>query len=312
MISLIDKTYQYIHDLNENDTNKLLENIIDFYSFNLDIKKEWLLQLITFNYFDYGIRDEIIEKDIKIELIKTYILNNSTEKIGCIYELYRDAKFCHSNEISTFLTELGIKKMFHTHFVDVEKMENILFSIIQSGIIIDYAFLIIIIDIMYDLRIHKEIYEIFIDPKIIEEYDGKGNVHEIEIQLKNIRRKRKYASKKAQKKELFEDLILDVNKINSEIDQPTTLIEVLNGKTPLYIKNLLQSFLNHLIEVKGRAEVLKIFKDYFHILFESNLNGLLTEESFVKENDVNEDFAGKYCGNYMKYYSTRIKTLVGI
>jgi hypothetical protein len=149
MISLIEKTYQHIDDLNENDINKLLENIIDFYSFNLDIKKEWLLQLITLNYFDYSIRDEIIEKDIKIELAKTYILNNPPKKINCIYELYRDAKFCHSNEISTFLIELGIKKMFHTHFVDVEKMENVLFAIVQSGIIIDYAYLIMIIDEVY-------------------------------------------------------------------------------------------------------------------------------------------------------------------
>jgi hypothetical protein len=312
MISLIEKTYKYIDDLNENDTNKLLENITDFYSFDLDIKKKWLRQKITLNYFDYSIRDELIIKEIENESVKTFIKNNPNQKLNYAFELYREAKFSDNAKIGTFLKSLGVTFKNQNNFVDKKEMEDALFKIIQSGILINYFEWILTIDLIYDVRIFIEFNQKILNFKKIKKYDKRENVDDFEIQMINIIRKTEYASPKPQKMNEFESIMLSLDTNNSKINILKLIKESLTKKNRKEIKNHFKSLFDQILKTKKRAEVIKIFKDYFHIIFENNLNGLLTEESFAEENDVNEDFVGKYCGNYMKYYSTRIKTLVGI
>lgn len=312
MISLIEKTNQYINNLKENDINKLFENIIDNHSMDLDTKKKWLCQIININYVDYSIRDEIIENEIKSESVKTFIKNNPNQKLIYAFELYREAKFSDSVIIATFLKYLGVKYKNQNHFIEKNEMEEALFKIIQSGILINYHYWTLLIDLIYDLRIYREFSQNLIHSKKVEKYDRRENVIDLEIKIKNILRKKEYASKNPQNKNEFESLLLGLHTNNYDIDWLKILKESLTKKNRREFKKLLKYLFEEILKTNKRADVIKIFKDYFHIIFENNLNGLLTEESFAEENDINEDFAGQYCGNYMKYYSTRIKTLVGI
>ena len=312
MISLIEKTNKYIDNLNEDGINKLTDNKISIYSLSLEKKKKIICESINLNYYNHRERREMIENEIKIEDVQSYIQKNPSDRKINGFQLYIFSKFCHSDKISNCLKQFGIRDMYQNHFIDLEYMEDVLFKIIQSGTLINYAKLIYMIEVEYNRRILKDFLEYFIVTKRVAKYDGRENVYDLEIQINKIQRKKKYASQKPQKMNEFESLMLGLDGINSEIDILKLTKELLSEKNRKEFKKLFKSFLDPIVENKGRANVIKIFKNYFHIVFENNLNGLLTEKTFEIENDINEDFSGTYRGNYMNYYRATIKTLVGI
>jgi len=270
----------------------------------------------------YEIIEPIDEKKL-IETIRIQLenLNEKDHRIYYYYEFYKALKFKKEKDVVEKFNSIGLRNPYLTHFIKFEEIEDFIFEIIKSGIYIQMISVLNIIDIGFDDRITSEIFINFINPKEKENYDGRPNVMQIEIDLKNNLRRKKYSSSSPRPNSLIDILINRenenytnaMNQIDFEFkyDFFEMIIDRINYRGAT-LKELLLDLLNPIVKSIGRTKSLKLFKPFFYMLFEDNHNGLLTEKGFELENLNNIEFNGAYRGNYNAYFSTRIKTLVGI
>jgi hypothetical protein len=306
----------YLNNADESIINKLILQLPYAVEENkeMETKRKMIYENIFSNYIDYRAETMQFENELKcFESIEELCDKFGQSKIVIAFQLYRFNKFCRTNYISDYLKQLGVRNMYQEQFLDLEIIENTLFDILKSGVLVNLQEYIKIIDLSIDIRILREFRNHHIEIEIVEKYDGIKNVSKMDILLRNIDRKRKYYSATPKEINGFEKMMSEL--INSH-ENPNTfskfLRKAINNRPTNEIKKMMIFILNPYIDNIGRPTVIKIFKNFFHLLFENNNDGLLTENNFEIQNENNEEFTGKYNGNYNKYYSTRVKTLLGI
>ena len=322
MLSITEKIHNYIELLSS-------EGLIKFYDRNFQINisnsnldnlfyKNRLLYLIVNDYDEFKSR-LVLQKDMAYNDLMNFNPLNHESKAISFYKMYKDLKYAGTEEVIEKFNSIGLRRPFLIHFTEFEKIEGWIFSVIKKGVFVPMLSVLIILDNAYDERIAKEIIENFIDPDF-KQYDGRENVSEVEIGIRNMLRRRKNQSS-IQRPKKIEDLlfgnILDKveqfnKKLGAEIDFLEPIFDVLNFRHSGNLRKLLMELINPVAKLIGRPKTLDLFKPFFYILFENNLDGLLTEDAFELENQNNIEFNGSYRGNYNSYYSTRVKTLAGI
>lgn len=306
----------YLNNADESEVNKLILQLPYAIEENTEMqtKRKLIYENIFSNYIDYRAETMLFENELKsFESIEQLCERFNQPKIRIAFQIYRYNKFFKTIYISEYLSQLGVRSMYQEHFIDIEKIENTLFDIIKLGFLVNLQEYINIIDLSIDVRILREFRNHHIEIEKVEKYDGIADVSKMDILLRNIDRKRKYYSATPKEINGFEKMMSEL--INSH-DYPNLLSkllrEAINNRPITEIKRKMNFILNPYIDKNGRPIVIQMFKNYFHLLFENNIDGLLTENNFELQNENNEEFTGKYNGNYNKYYSTRVKTLLGI
>ncbi len=311
MEPFIKKIRDYIETLNEEEVIELWKKNYDIVlPRNSDIPKNKLFDLITLDYPNHRNDCERIHNEIKSEEVKIFLENNPAEKYRYAMELNLQCKFCKTDTIVAFFRKLGIRDMY-LDFVELDNLENIMFDIIRNGIIVKLNNLIILVDKAYNNRLYNNFND-FLGVNRIDEYDKRKNVTQVEIDIINFFRKRKYNAQFPKKQSAFNK---EMNKMFDSIDdtsiqQKLSADVLLNPKRGLQL--LLQEFLDDSIKNLGINKIFKVFKPFFHIIFEDNMEGLLSESNYDTEYSANDAFAEKYNGNYWKYYQSRIRTLTGL
>lgn len=254
------------------------------------------------------------------ELIpESFNVNSPQSEVASAYQIYRNLKFFKSDDILSFFKSRGIRDIYLTHFITIKQVEGTMMEIIKSGIMINLKQTMLIIDLIYDVRIFKELYINFIDYQIVDTYDGRKNVKQLDIDLLNIRRQIKSKSNMPNKESVFAGKMKDLyDKAKKELGDEKTAINLL-FKTQLNAirgnnspcKNILMDYFKPLVGTYSIDRIRTTFKPFFHLLFENTYEGLLTEEEFQKHIDKSENHE-KYDGVYSRYYVTRLETLVGL
>jgi hypothetical protein len=306
------------------------EELIEFYNRNFEINisnsrlgndfyKTALFSMITSGYDEFKKR-LISQEETAYEQLMNFDLSDVENKPISLLTTYIGLKYSGSEEVIQKFNSIGLRNPFLSHFTELEKIESWIFNVIKEGMFLPMLSTIIIVDNAYDERITKEILQNFIESKSKESYDGRTNVSEFEIEIRNMLRRRKYVSSN-QKTPRVEDLLYGTlldkveqlnGRIGSEIDLFEPMLDALNNRHSGALRKLLKMLIEPVVQGFGRPKTIELFKPFFYLIFENNYNGLLTEEGFELENDKNSDFVGTYRGNYNSYYSTRVKTLTGI
>jgi hypothetical protein len=306
----------YLNNADESIINNLILQLPYAIEENteMEIKRKIIFENFFLNYKDYRTVTMEFENELKsFESIEQLCERFNQTKIRIAFLIYRYNKFCKTNYISEYLSQLGVRSMYQEHFIDIEKIENTLFDILKLGVLVNLQEYINVLDLSIDVRIFREFINHLVESEIVEKYDGRANVSKMDILLRNMERKRKYYSATPKEINGFEKMMSElINNHDSQNILSKLLREAINNRPINEIKKLMIFILNPYLDKIGRPTVIKIFKNYFHLLFENNIDGLLTEYNFEIQNVNNDDFKGKYDGIYNKYYSTRVKTLLGI
>ena len=302
--------------IKENYENQLLKDYNHLFS------DQEIVEMIKNKY-------EILEPINEKQLIETvrFQLNNindqdQIDKNFAFFNFYRSLKYFKTREVVEKFYSLEFINYELTHFVEFDKIEDVFFEIIKSGVFIKLSIFLLIVDCSYNERISREIFKRHVHPKRKKEYDSRDNVPQLEIDIKNMLRRRKYSTERPRPQK-FEDLLFErenekvenlffQNNFELKFNLFDTLFDVLNFRHSGTLKYLLKEELTPVVNIIGRPKTLLLFKPFFYVLFEDNYDGLLTEVGFDIENDENLDFVGTYRSNYNSYYSTRVKTLAGI
>ena len=314
---LIHQDEAYIELINYDSIKYVLIILLDdFVNSKTD---EDLIEMFK-NYFNNTI--QLDEEDLIKKIRNINEVNPKIEKALYFYDLYNRLKYNKSDEIINKFNEIGLRNTYLNHFVEFERIENVMYDIIKSGVFVNLTLLICIIDIAYTERIAREIFENFIELQYKETYEKRFKVPILEIDIINMLRRNNKPSPNPRAKKIDELLFIkeiqDVrNKIienNLEYEYSFTepIVDVLNFRHSGILRGLLMELLKPVVELIGRHKTLSLFKPFFYILFEDNYNGLLTEDGFERENLNNIDFNGTYRGIYNSYFSTRVETLAGI
>ncbi len=324
MRPLTTRIEEYINSLNFDEIKQLIpKGQFNLLEECLPIYRTTLINFITEGYSSYI--SYLNEKTINTiewinqnpDQIPDKFYNYSGEgELNIVYQTYANLKFSKSYEVINFFKYRGIREVFLTHFVEINRIEDTIMEIIKSGIIINAQFTLIIVDMMYDMRIARDLNAYFITHKIVDEYDGPKEFKECEITLLNMLRRRKSDLDKFTKKEKYADpleaLLAEVERNDDSPDKFLTNIYIQAQKGTIRednnpLKELLKWYFMRILKYYTPLEIKKIFKPLFYILFENSTDGLLSEDQFKLQAEDNE----KYDGYYNKYYNTRLDTLVG-
>ena len=190
-------------------------------------------------------------------------------------------------------------------------------SIIESGIIINAAETLHLINNVYNIRLFKEFYKYFRKDEYLVKYDRRKNVSKGDIWLKHFSRKVKsnktYIQNKVQSDNVFENLLYSIYNFDPTSDKfiykqiENSLLNVIRDQKHSYKVILKHYFTFPPLRNMTRSEIKHHFAPLFYFIFENTPSGLLTEDHF---NSHYINIKG-YDGNYRKYYSTRLDTLVG-
>lgn len=327
MQPLINKIQQHINSLTVNELSKFLKRIIGN-TFDPDLGleshyRQQLIQLITDGYDECVLElNAICSQTIQLinqgsELIPEAFYNYSEEgEVNMAYQIYRNLKFHKSDQVISFFKTRGIRDVFLTHFVDIDHFEEVFFTLIKSGILLNAKYTLIIIDMVYNMRIAKELNAYFIQHKIRDVYDGRKNVSEGEISLLNTFRRlnQKNNPKKEKNKPVnpIEALIKQLERADATFDThlanfvKQAMLGVAREDQNI-AKDIFMEFFRPLLKIYTVLEIKNMFKPLFHLFFENTKEGLLNEEGFVKQYADTDLYDGKY----QKYYQTRLDTLIG-
>jgi len=306
---------EILYYLNKNKCGKNLQ--LD----QSDSYKNDIINIIISGYQDYINILELSKRDAEDEIFnwQSGLLNDFSEgnKWKYLPDLYTKLKFYNTQKIEQFFISNGLNKNYLNHFIDFEKLENILYDIISKDILIDLKNLLIIVDYAYNIRIYSDIHSIISSKSPRKNYDGRKQVLDSEIKLRNIIRKMKYKSNKPHTKDEFEELMIpqfenweQIKLMGIEYELPNVLFDMLSQRKPSSLKYLIKDHLTPLIEIWGKPEIIKIFKPFFYLIFEDKKNGLLTEKGF--ENEFLNSRNSRYDRSYNKYLNSQIKILCGI
>jgi len=314
---LIHQDEAYIELINYDSIKYVLGIVLDdFVNSKTD---EDIIEMFK-NYFNNTI--QLDEEDLIKKIRNINQANPKIEKALDFYNLYNRLKYNKSDEIINKFNEIGLRNTYLKHFVEFERIENVMYDIIKSGVFVNLTLLICIIDVAYTERIAGEIFENFIELQYKETYEKRFKVPILEIDIINMLRRNNKPSPNPRAKKIDELLFIkeiqDVrnklieNNLVYEYSFTEPIVDVLNFRHSGTLRKLLMELLKPVVELIGRPKTLNLFKPFFYILFEDNHNGLLTEDGFELENLNNIDFNGTYRGIYNSYFSTRVETLVGI
>ena len=235
--------------------------------------------------------------------------------------LYMDLKFFKCDETVSRFNLIGINNFYLTNFVNLSEIENIALGIIKNGIIINLMETLLLIDNAYNIKILMDLLNSFCLHKI-KLYDKRRNVKQLEVDLKNIIRRRKTGGNNHNKHsdfaiimnyllDLFQNLsnegVLDLQTV------PVTIFyDMLREKYHRVISGYVRDYLSKYIEVFGKKSVFSVFKPLFFVIYENNKNGLLRSPEFEEMCTTKYGRSAPYDGKYDTYYYMRIEQLTGL
>lgn len=318
MQSITDKIKNYINHLSYEEVVALVQSTNrETIQFNIgedSVYRASLLVFITMGYEDAKNNMLTVGRQItkEIEENPTWLpVFSESKDVKIAHQFCCLVKYNRSDNLVSILKEKGITD--DALFINLENLENIMLDIIKSGVVIRLIETLYLVDLIYNARVVKYVLNNFGKFEVSKTYDKRKNVRDIDIQLVNILRKRKYASKKPKAKDEFESLMNDLfdvlnaipNGTGEEMASTLLLNSIRNHNSPC--RDAIKEYFMNLSTNKTKAQIKKVFSQFFHILFENDINGLLSEDQFTTLSAFN----GQYEYSYKRYYSTRLDTLAG-
>jgi hypothetical protein len=155
-----------------------------------------------------------------------------------------------------------------------------------------------------------------------KKYDGRNNVTELEIKIKNAARRKRDGSQNRDKNSDLDSLVFDLidvhnifakyagyNSFRLKVD---ILLDFARDKYNRIIAYHVKQYVEQYIEIFGKKKVLKILRPLFYVIYENNETGLLTLQEFEKKYMNRRGQSDLYEGYYDKYYFSRLNTLLNI
>jgi hypothetical protein len=317
------KLSKYFDTIEKKEILKTYNDYVDkeVTEFNYIFCKILKYMCVPNEYIEYKIeinsKTKAIRNEIKDPTTKKYLIENPSLINKYIIELYFNSIFDKNEHLICFIKEFGGEKINFNFFIDIDEYEDIMLGIVKDGVIVNFLEFLLILELYIKKRVYQTVFDDFLGGELIRKYDKREDVPSIAIELENIFRKLKYNAKQPNEKKEFERKIIEMinnsKRYNTSLNLSKAIVDLANlrDNNTTYRQKLFD-ILKPLVDIHGNKKIKKVFKPYFHLLFENKKSGLLTEDCF---NDIYTNRIGQsdnYDGNYNKYYYDRIKLLVGI
>lgn len=319
MSSLTEKITDFFNGLNEVQLIKYWNENLDIpQDVDLNIVRANLTQLVIMNYDDYIKRIEAAYSHINENISEVNFKLNYTDKLspkdkklyGVMFYYY--FKFNKTKPFIQFLVDLGIIYNNSNYLKSIEEIEDVIFEIIMSGVLVNALFTFILIDMMFSLLINEQCMKMVYSREYYSKYDRRINVSKTEVLIKNTFRKLKENNDRQHKKSAFEEMLLesynrfkDFDNVIKGLDYKQIMLTLNRDEDYSLIKPFMRESFSLIIKKQGKGCLYKRLKPLFYLLFNKDI--LLREEQYY-----NSKIYAKYDGDYNIYYVKTIETLTGM